>query len=153
MLTGTTVITLVAHDKDAESRNNQFDMKIVSVTPETQNLMFYLEQRGDIGTIAFKGCLDHEVRGLDRTKLKMLKSIYLHYDTKFVFIYLFNFVTNQTAEKYTIIVEAKDRGEKIQLSSSSTVILNIEDGNNYYPEMLEKTVSHNFLKFPPVLRH
>lgn len=70
-----------------------------------------------------------------------------------MYIYLFNFVTNQKAEKYTIIVEAKDRGEKIQLSSSNTVILNIEDGNNHHPEMLEKTVSHNFLKSPPVLQH
>lgn len=62
MLTGTIVTTLVACDKDAEGRNNQFDMRIVSVTPEPQDLEFYLEQRGEIGTISFKGCLDHEVR-------------------------------------------------------------------------------------------
>lgn len=84
MLTGTVVITLVAYDKDAEGRNNQFDMRIVSVTPKPQNLEFFLEQRGKIGTISFKGCLDYEVRGLDCTKL----SIYLHFDTK-VCVYLF----------------------------------------------------------------
>lgn len=72
---------------------------------------------------------------------------------RFVFIYLFNFVTNQVAEKYTITVEAKDHGEKIQLSSSGTVILNVEDGNNHHPEILRKIVSHNFLKLPPVLQH
>lgn len=81
MLTGTTVITLAAHDKDAEGRNNQFDMSIVSVTPEPQDLEFYLEQQGEIGTISFKGCLDHEVRGSDCTKLKKV-------DTK-VCVYLF----------------------------------------------------------------
>lgn len=72
---------------------------------------------------------------------------------RFVFIYLFNFVTNQKAEKYTIIIEAKDRGEKIQLSSSSTVIVNIEDGNNHHPEISKTTVSHNFLKLPPSVQH
>lgn len=72
---------------------------------------------------------------------------------RFVFIYLFNSVTNQIAEKYTIIIEAKDRGEEIQLSSSGTVILNIEDGNNHHPEISKKTVSHDFLKLPPVLQH
>lgn len=87
MRTGTIVTTLKATDKDAEDRNNQFDMRIVSVTPESQDLEFYLEQRGQIGTIFFKGCLDREVRGLDCIK-KMPKSIYLHYDTK-VCVYLF----------------------------------------------------------------
>lgn len=72
---------------------------------------------------------------------------------RFVSIYLFNFVTNQKAEKYTIIVEAKDRGEKIHLSSSGTVILNVEDGNNHHPEILGKTVSHNFFKLPPSVQH
>ncbi|TDH10364.1 hypothetical protein EPR50_G00074270 [Perca flavescens] len=42
-------------------------------------------------------------------------------------------LNHEKAEKYTIIVEAKDRGEKIQLSSSCTVIIHIEDGNNYLP--------------------
>lgn len=69
MLTGTTVITLAAFDKDAEGRNNQFDMRIVSVTPELQDLEFYFEQRGEIGTLSFKGCLDHEVRGFDRLQI------------------------------------------------------------------------------------
>ncbi|KAM9751919.1 cadherin-like protein 26 [Menidia menidia] len=39
---------------------------------------------------------------------------------------------HEKAEKYTIIVEAKDHGEP-QLSSSCTVIISIEDGNNHLP--------------------
>ncbi|XP_035243698.1 cadherin-like protein 26 isoform X1 [Anguilla anguilla] len=39
----------------------------------------------------------------------------------------------EKANKYTIVVEAKDRGEKVQLSSSSTVIVNVLDKNNYLP--------------------
>ncbi|XP_035864272.1 cadherin-2-like [Sander lucioperca] len=42
-------------------------------------------------------------------------------------------LNHEKAEKYTIIVEAKDRGEQIQLASSCTVIIHIEDGNNHLP--------------------
>ncbi|XP_023285300.1 cadherin-13-like isoform X1 [Seriola lalandi dorsalis] len=42
---------------------------------------------------------------------------------------------HEKAEKHIIIVEAKDRGDKLQLSSSCTVIINIEDGNNHSPEI------------------
>ncbi|XP_049436346.1 cadherin-2-like [Epinephelus fuscoguttatus] len=45
----------------------------------------------------------------------------------------------QKAEKYTIIVEARDRGEKKQLSSSCTVIVHIEDGNNHLPQIIGQT--------------
>ncbi|KAG8002549.1 Cadherin-like protein 26 [Nibea albiflora] len=43
---------------------------------------------------------------------------------------------HETTDKYTIIVEAKDNGEKKQLSSSTTVIITIEDGNNHIPEII-----------------
>lgn len=53
-------------DNDAETNNNnKFNIKMVSVTPESQDLEFYLEQRGDIGMISFKGCLDNKVRSLN----------------------------------------------------------------------------------------
>ncbi|XP_028667635.2 cadherin-like protein 26 [Erpetoichthys calabaricus] len=39
----------------------------------------------------------------------------------------------EVAEQYTIIVEAKDHGEKVQLSSSATVIIDITDENNNKP--------------------
>ncbi len=47
----------------------------------------------------------------------------------------------QKAQKYTLLVEAKDKGEKIQLSSTSTLIINISDNNNNLPEFSGKTVS------------
>ncbi|XP_062315228.1 cadherin-like protein 26 isoform X1 [Osmerus eperlanus] len=94
---------VLASDKDKYMTNNgTLDLRIVSVSPLPIDLEFYIEQSGPgnnrVGTILFKGCLDHE-----------------------------------KAEKYTILVEAKDRGEKVQLSSTSTVIINIEDGNNHLP--------------------
>uniref|UniRef100_A0A4W6EVT4 Cadherin 26, tandem duplicate 2 n=1 Tax=Lates calcarifer TaxID=8187 RepID=A0A4W6EVT4_LATCA len=52
----------------------------------------------------------------------------------------FYFLSSEKAEKYTIIVEAKDRGEKKQLSSSCTIIVNIEDGNNHPPVITGQTV-------------
>ncbi|XP_051515748.1 cadherin-like protein 26 isoform X2 [Myxocyprinus asiaticus] len=45
----------------------------------------------------------------------------------------------QKAQKYEILIEAKDQGEKIQLSSTSTLIVNILDGNNNLPEFSGKT--------------
>ncbi|XP_049436322.1 cadherin-13-like isoform X4 [Epinephelus fuscoguttatus] len=46
---------------------------------------------------------------------------------------------HEKAEKYTIIVEAKDHGKKKQLSSSCTVIINIADGNNHIPQIIGQT--------------
>ncbi len=47
----------------------------------------------------------------------------------------------QEAQKYTILVEAKDHGEKVQLSSTSMVILNIMDKHGHPSEFTKKTVS------------
>ncbi|KAM7405019.1 hypothetical protein PAMP_012310 [Pampus punctatissimus] len=46
---------------------------------------------------------------------------------------------HEKAEKYTIIVEAKDRGEPENLSSSCTVIINVEDENNHLPVITKQT--------------
>uniref|UniRef100_A0A3P8YLA3 Cadherin domain-containing protein n=1 Tax=Esox lucius TaxID=8010 RepID=A0A3P8YLA3_ESOLU len=46
---------------------------------------------------------------------------------------------HQKSDKYTILVEAKDRGEMVQLSSTCTVIINIEDGNNHPPTFTGQT--------------
>lgn len=49
-------------DRDSDTdNNNKFDLKLISVTPTPQDLEFYLEQRGKLGILSFKGCLDHEV--------------------------------------------------------------------------------------------
>ncbi|XP_030590439.1 cadherin-like protein 26 [Archocentrus centrarchus] len=103
-LQGTAVVTIEATDKDRSEKNNKCSLKIISVTPTPKDLEFYLEQIHEqgIGTISFKGCLDHE-----------------------------------TAQKYTIIVEAKDNGKKT-LSSSCTITINIEDGNNHLPVITQQ---------------
>lgn len=45
------------------------------------------------------------------------------------------------ANKYTITVEAKDRGEVVKLSSTATIIINLQDGNNHIPVITGQTVS------------
>lgn len=55
------------------------------------------------------------------------------------FIYIYFFL--KEAQKYTILVEVNDNGEKVQLSSTSTVIVNVMDKNNHLPEITVKTVS------------
>ncbi|XP_037539769.1 cadherin-like protein 26 [Nematolebias whitei] len=42
-------------------------------------------------------------------------------------------------EKYVVIVTATDDGKPKPLSSSCTIIINIEDGNNHLPEFTEQT--------------
>ncbi|XP_073679437.1 cadherin-like protein 26 [Garra rufa] len=102
---GKEVVTVLAIDKDDSKTNNgTFVFTIKSVTPQTDNIEFYIQQHTQSGTIYFKGCLDYE-----------------------------------KAQKYTILVEAKDKGEKIQLSSTSKVIINIADNNNNLPEFSGKT--------------
>ncbi|XP_026100389.1 cadherin-like protein 26 [Carassius auratus] len=54
-------------------------------------------------------------------------------------IYFKGCLDSEKAQKYTVLVEAKDKGEKIQLSSTSTVIINISDNNNNLPEFFGKT--------------
>lgn len=64
-----------------------------------------------------------------------------------MFDFFFFLSTHQKAEKYTIIVEAKDHGESLQLSSSCTVIINIKDGNNHIPVITQQTVTNYFIQF------
>ncbi|XP_030585259.1 cadherin-like protein 26 [Archocentrus centrarchus] len=42
-------------------------------------------------------------------------------------------LNHEVAEKFTIVVEAKDHGDIISLSSSTTVVIHIRDGNNHLP--------------------
>lgn len=66
ILTGTDLVIIGASDADTNENNGKFDFRIVSVTPKPYELDFYLNQNPGTrtGTISFKGCLDHEVRGL-----------------------------------------------------------------------------------------
>ncbi|CAB1336199.1 unnamed protein product, partial [Coregonus sp. 'balchen'] len=50
---------------------------------------------------------------------------------------------HEKAEKYTILAEAKDRGEVVQLSSNCTVIINIVEGNNHLPVFTGQTGAGN----------
>ncbi|XP_056126668.1 cadherin-like protein 26 isoform X2 [Rhinichthys klamathensis goyatoka] len=58
---------------------------------------------------------------------------------KYGTVYFRGCLNYEKAQKYTILVEAKDKGEKIQLSSTSTVIINILDQNNNLPGFSGKT--------------
>uniref|UniRef100_A0A9J8AQ29 Cadherin 26, tandem duplicate 2 n=1 Tax=Cyprinus carpio carpio TaxID=630221 RepID=A0A9J8AQ29_CYPCA len=54
-------------------------------------------------------------------------------------IYFKGCLNYEKAQKYTVLLEAKDKGKKIQLSSTSTLIINISDNNNNLPEFSGKT--------------
>lgn len=62
--TGHEVATVVATDlDDPQTPNGTFSFRIVSVTPKTDNVEFFLEPTGTatVGKIYFRGCLDYEV--------------------------------------------------------------------------------------------
>ncbi|CAN9515376.1 unnamed protein product [Ophioblennius macclurei] len=99
---GSELISVKATDNDVTDEFKKFELRIVSVSPQQRDVEFYLTQfPKEIGTISFKGCLDHE-----------------------------------KAARYTIIVEAKNPGQQ-DLSSSCTIVLNIEDQNNHFPVMAQ----------------
>ncbi len=51
---------VLAIDKDAAGTpNSTIDYKIISVTPTTRNVEFYIQESG---AISFKGCFDYEVK-------------------------------------------------------------------------------------------
>uniref|UniRef100_A0A3Q1K209 Cadherin domain-containing protein n=1 Tax=Anabas testudineus TaxID=64144 RepID=A0A3Q1K209_ANATE len=48
---------------------------------------------------------------------------------------------HEVAEMFTLLVEAKDHGEVVSLSSSTTVAIHVQDGNDHLPTFTGQTVS------------
>ncbi|XP_051272508.1 cadherin-like protein 26 [Dicentrarchus labrax] len=48
---------------------------------------------------------------------------------------------HEVAEMFTVLVEAKDHGEVVSLSSSTTVVIHVKDGNNHLPTISGQTGS------------
>ncbi|XP_035517596.1 cadherin-like protein 26 [Morone saxatilis] len=48
---------------------------------------------------------------------------------------------HEVAEMFTVLVEAKDHGEAVSLSSSTTVVIHVKDGNNHLPTISGQTGS------------
>ncbi|XP_043978608.1 cadherin-like protein 26 [Gambusia affinis] len=93
---GSYLLTVFAFDRDKPNTSNStFHYAIKSVSPESSNIEFVLEETG---ALSFKGCFDYEV-----------------------------------ASKHTLVIEAIDHGEVVQLSSSTTVVIHVEDGNDHLP--------------------
>ncbi|XP_017160453.1 cadherin-like protein 26 isoform X2 [Poecilia reticulata] len=64
---------------------------------------------------------------------------------------------HEVASKHTLVIEAIDHGEVIQLSSSITVLINVEDGNDHLPVITGQTgsgkVKENKLGVSPLRFH
>ncbi|XP_005450276.1 cadherin-like protein 26 isoform X2 [Oreochromis niloticus] len=48
-------------------------------------------------------------------------------------------LNHEVAEKFTLMVEAIDHGEVVSLSSSTTVVIHVRDGNNHLPVFSDQT--------------
>ncbi|KAJ0068536.1 hypothetical protein NL108_008921 [Boleophthalmus pectinirostris] len=115
---GSFLLAVLAHDRDQRgSPNSAFHYELKSMSPQTENVQFFIDR--EIGKISFKGCLDYEA-----STFSCLPEAY----------YL-------VADKFTLLVEAKDHGDVISLSSSATVVINIQDENNHLPIISGQTGS------------
>ncbi|XP_054464733.1 cadherin-like protein 26 [Anoplopoma fimbria] len=114
-LQGTGITTVNANDDDRTEKFKLFDLKIVSVSPQPSDLEFYITQAPRTGR---------------NTQASRTGTISFR-----------GCLDHEVKDKYTIIVEAKGHGEETQLSSSCTVIINIEDGNNHLPVITGQTGS------------
>lgn len=134
-LIGTTVISLRVINDDGDERNQKFDLQIVSVTPKLNDLEFYSSKVG--------GCLNNEVRGFSAFYYPLLTPyIWIIWPNQIFDRWLFNYSTHQKAEKYTTIVEQKDGEQPLKLSSSCSIIINIEEGNDNLPVITQQIVSN-----------
>ncbi|XP_056589944.1 cadherin-like protein 26 [Triplophysa dalaica] len=66
---------------------------------------------------------------------------YIKQSDRVATIYFKGCLDYEKSPKYTILLEAKDHGEKKQLSSTSTVTVKISDNNNHIPEFTGQTGS------------
>uniref|UniRef100_A0A3Q1FVE7 Cadherin 27 n=1 Tax=Acanthochromis polyacanthus TaxID=80966 RepID=A0A3Q1FVE7_9TELE len=60
---------------------------------------------------------------------------------------------HEVAEMFTVLVEAKDHGEVISLSSSTTVVIHVQDGNNHLPVISGQTVGKHETGSSPLRLH
>ncbi|KAG7495313.1 cadherin 26 [Solea senegalensis] len=64
---------------------------------------------------------------------------------------------HDAADMFTILVEAKDHGEVVKLSSSTTVVIHVQDGNNHLPSISGQTgsgkVKEGEIGFSPLRLH
>ncbi|XP_060898385.1 cadherin-like protein 26 isoform X2 [Labrus mixtus] len=117
---GSDLLSISAYDLDQSGTpNSTIDYKIKSVSPYISDTEFFINKSG---TISFKGCLDHEAKGV-----------------------------------YRLLVEAKDNGDVISLSSSTTVLIRVQDGNNHLPTISGQTgsgkIKEDEIGVSPLLLH
>ncbi|XP_072239325.1 cadherin-like protein 26 [Leuresthes tenuis] len=64
---------------------------------------------------------------------------------------------HEVAKMFTVLVEAKDQGKVVRLSSSTTVVIHVQDGNNHLPIISGQTgtgkVKENQSGFSPLRLH
>ncbi|KAK2862497.1 hypothetical protein Q5P01_002030 [Channa striata] len=58
----------------------------------------------------------------------------------------FHYEIKHVASMYTLLVEAKDHGEVVSLSSSTTVVIHVQDGNNHLPTISGQTIGSSPLR-------
>lgn len=141
LLKGVLPVTLMVTDIDKENTSNsKFDITMVSQTPAEPKIG--VEQlQGGLARLTLKGCFDYDVRFIAIFLLNLWK-VNVHANKHVEFSNISNiFYIFQKATKYTIVLQAKDRGTKPKTQSSTAVVtLNIVDANTHQPRFKERQV-------------
>ncbi|XP_059189063.1 cadherin-like protein 26 [Centropristis striata] len=124
-----------ANDNPPVFTLNKYEVSIKEATVQGTELTTVMASDKD-STLAFR-TFDFTLKQVT-PKEDGLK-FYLEQSGNTASISFYGCLDHESAEKYALIVEAKDKGTPNQLSSSSTIIINIEDGNNHLPKITGQT--------------
>uniref|UniRef100_A0A3Q3XIV5 Cadherin domain-containing protein n=1 Tax=Mola mola TaxID=94237 RepID=A0A3Q3XIV5_MOLML len=112
--------------------------------PRFQRDLYEIKVAEDESQLAY----DRDMRGTPNSTFHYeIKSVFPnHPDTEFFVnesgaISFKGCLDHEVAEMFTVLVEAKDHGEAVSLSSSTTVVIHVQDGNNHLPVISGQTGS------------
>ncbi|XP_034387957.1 cadherin-like protein 26 [Cyclopterus lumpus] len=132
---GVEISILDINDNPPRFQRNLFDISVDEETTQGSHLL---------NLVAY----DRDQRGTPNSTFHYeIKSVAPNLpDTKFAIdesgsISFKGCLDHEVAEMFTVVVEAKDHGDVVSLSSSTTVVIHVEDGNNHLPTISGQTGS------------
>uniref|UniRef100_A0A8C3ABY5 Cadherin 27 n=1 Tax=Cyclopterus lumpus TaxID=8103 RepID=A0A8C3ABY5_CYCLU len=129
---GVEISILDINDNPPRFQRNLFDISVDEETTQGSHLL---------NLVAY----DRDQRGTPNSTFHYeIKSVAPNLpDTKFAIdesgsISFKGCLDHEVAEMFTVVVEAKDHGDVVSLSSSTTVVIHVEDGNNHLPTIKDE---------------
>ncbi|KAG1927636.1 cadherin-like protein [Pimephales promelas] len=135
---GVHIQILDINDHAPEFQQTVYQVTVNESEPQGKEVLRVLATDGDDSSTN-NGTFDLTIKSFTPKQDNVEFYIQQQKGQKYGTVYFRGCLDYEKAQTYTILVEAKDKGEKIQLSSTSTVIINIFDENNNLPGFSGKT--------------